>query len=147
MNTQIQTPIFVLPDQYDVVGSGEMPTEPVQVGMWWVVPADQYPKKIPKEATQRLFEFLKTGTPCIGFVIADDMAKIEYEREQEKKKQELTKKIVTVGAISAAAPLILPVIGMGLGLAAMVFGLCAYDPMLIAVLEDRRWVCLDSWFD
>ena len=26
----------------EVISYGEMPTEPMQVGQWWVVPAEQY---------------------------------------------------------------------------------------------------------
>lgn len=147
MDTLNFTPIYTAESEYEVVGCGEMPTQPVQIGEWWVVPAELYQGKVPKEAQQKLFALLNRGVKIKGLVIADDLKKVEYKREQEKKKKELANKAALAGAGVLAAPLVLPVIVIGLGLATFLFALCSFDPMLIAVLEDGRWVCLETWYD
>ncbi len=65
--------------------------------------------------------------------------KVELEMQKEQKQKEMTD-----GTIKA----ILGVLGL------MVFGVLylfvyalAYDPMLVAVLEDGSWICVHSWWD
>ena len=143
MDTQICQPKLQVTEEFEVVGSGEMPTEPCQIGEWWVVPAEQYKGKVPKEAQQKLFSIINQGLKIKGVLIADDIREIEQKKEQEKKKKEMIQKAALAGIAALAAP----AIGMGLGLAAIVFGLCAYDPILIAVSEDGRYICCGTWFD
>lgn len=158
MNTKIQTMNFKIlekqGDRFEVIGCGEMPTEPIQVGEWWVTPAEQYKGKIPQEVQQKLFSFLNQGVKVKGFLIAEDMREIEEKQELEKKKKEAREKVLKVGAGVALATVALPVIGLGIGVLGLIAGLCAWDPMLLAVLDEEningeggRWVCLGTWYD
>lgn len=151
MNKQIQTLNFKVQDQIDqfeTIGYGEMPTQPMQVGDWWVSPAEQYQGKIPQDVQQKLFSFLNQGIEVEGFLIAEDMREIEEKREFERKKKEANERVLKIGASVVLATVALPVIGMAIGVAGLIAGLCAWDPMLIAILkDDRRWICLGSWYD
>lgn len=147
MDTNNFTPICTIESEYEVVGFGEVPTQPVQIGDWWVMPAELYQRKVPKEAYQKLFSLIRQGVKIKGVLIADDMKKIEYRQQQEEKKKEIAKKVALIGAATLAVPIVMPIIGFAFGLAAVLFSLCVYDPMLICVLDDGRYICLHSWFD
>ncbi|HZK60451.1 MAG TPA: hypothetical protein VFC41_00155 [Anaerovoracaceae bacterium] len=148
MQTKTFTQIYILENQYEVVGCGDMPTQPVQVGEWWVLPAEQYQGKIPKGAVQKLFFFLNQGIPIKGVLIADDMKKIEYQKDQDRKKKEMTEKVAKVG-VDMVTTFATAAVGIAVGMATMLFYALAYDPMLVVCLDDGsgRWVCVYSWFD
>ena len=132
---------FKIKEQYEMIGQGEIPTSPVQVGEWWVEPAHLYKGKIPPAIQQELFKFLTQGVGVQGFLIAEDMRVIEVKRELDLKKAEAKKKALE----TTEKALFLPFIGIGYGLLFIFSALCTYDPMLIAVLDDRRWICLGTW--
>lgn len=142
LNFKIQT------EGFEVIGQGEIPTKPVQIGGWWVMPAELYTGKIPTDIQQRMFSLINSGMEVEGFLIAEDMRLIEERQKQEAQKKEARDKALKTFTQAALAAMILPLIGLGFGLLAILAGLWAYDPLLIAVTKgDQKWVALGEWFD
>lgn len=141
---------FKIQDQvqgFEVLGYGEPPTKPMQIGEWWVMPAELYKGKIPVEIQQKMFSLLNSGMEVSGFLVAEDMRVIEERKLQEEKKKEAREKVLRTAGGIALASLALPIITLGLGVLAFLSMLWAFDPMLLAVLKDGRWICLGEWFD
>ena len=124
---------------FEVIGHGVMPTKPMQIGEWWVVPADQYDSTIPPEAYKKLNALINRGIKIKGVFVADDIKKIKAKEEKERKKKE------AVEQVAGTFLEILGTVAMAIGyLFVMAF---SFDPMLVAVLEDGSYVCLYSWYD
>lgn len=141
---------FKIQDQaqgFEVLGYGELPVKPMQIGDWWVMPAELYKGKIPVEIQQKMFSFLNSGMEVTGFLVAEDMRVIEERRKAESQKKEAREKVLRTAGGVALVSLALPVITLGFGVLTFLAMLWAYDPMLLAVLKDGRWVCLGEWFD
>lgn len=135
---------FVVTEEYEVIGQGGMIYKPCQIGEWWVMPANLYQGEIPPEAQAKFLEFKKKRAPVIGYLIADDMRKVIREQEEQvhpvyvEPQQPVTGE--TAGSmLSGIGQAILWMFGVTFAL--------VFDPMLIAVLEDGRWICLAYWFD
>ena len=135
METKNEQQFLVQTEEFEVIGSGEMPTSPIQCGEWWVMPAEQYKGKIPIEIQQKMFAFLNQGCKYKGLLIADDMRKVE----KEKPKVPVQTKTVNTPGVDVGA--------IFAGIFQIMFSLLLFDPMLIAVLDDGRWICLGTWFD
>lgn len=136
MDTLTKTPIFTeVSNQYEVIGGGVMPTIPTQIGDWWVMPAQEYKGKIPKEANEKLFSLINSGVKIKGILIADDLKKVEPKIQKEQGK---------VTTKRSAGPLLG---GLGTGLLYIMAAALTFNPMLVAVLEDGRWICLHAWWD
>lgn len=151
MNTQktdVNFKIQNLVQEYEVIGQGEMPTSPMQIGEWWVIPAELYEGKIPKEVQQKMFTLINSGVEIEGFLIAEDMRVIEEKKKQKEKIKKAKDEALKVTGGLALAALALPVITLGLGMAAFLSMLWAFDPLLICVTKgEQKWVCLGEWFD
>jgi len=143
METKTSQLEFKIKNDFEVIGYGELVKSPCQIGNWWIMPAQDYQGKVPPDIQKKLFEFLSQGIEVQGFLIAEDIQVIEAKREQEEKRKEASEKAVenSLGALVTVFSVI------GIGLLYFLSALCAYDPMLIAVLKDGRWVCLGTWFD
>jgi hypothetical protein len=131
-------------DNYVVIGQGQMLSSACQIGEWWITPAQDYTGKIPVDIQKKLFEFLNQRVAIQGILIAEDMRVIEAKREKEEQKREANQKMVddSLGAMKAVLNF------TGLVIAGIFWGLLiAIDPMLIAVLEDGRWICLGTWYE
>ena len=173
MNTKVFTQTSL-----EVIGFGEMPSEPTQIGQWWVVPASQYHSTIPEEAWQKA-RVLAQSMKVTGFVVMDDMSdpkcqermrdwchekeqreqeikekqkhvlisKAEEEAKRKEQQEQLKKDLLTIGKyllIACVVVVALPAAVMLVGLMALGSGA---DPVLVAVLDDGRWVCVHSWYD
>jgi hypothetical protein len=151
-----------------------MVTEPCQIGEWWVMPAEQYTGTIPPEIMAKWENFKALGVPVLGYLIADDMREVLMKREKEaeevkareaeaesqrkaeeweRRKEAMVKTarevgevggkvIVGVGAVVGAVA-----VGLAIGTAAVLLAVLRFDPILIAVLPDGRWICLGAWWE
>jgi hypothetical protein len=128
---------------YEVIGQGGMIYTPCQIGEWWVTPAQDYKGKIPPDIQQKMFEFLSQGTEIQGLLIAEDMQEIKAKQEQKQQKKEADQKAVETGLGVVMAILS----GLVMGIIFLISAVSAYDPMLIAVLPDGRWICLGTWYE
>lgn len=144
MNKQLD---FKIKTDYEVIGQGGMIYAPQQIGEWWVTPAQDYKGNIPSEIQQKMFEFLNSGEPVVGFLIAEDIRDVQTKQEKETKKKEATLKAVATGVGTVARVVGQIVAGLVMGMAYLISAVLSYDPMLIAVLPDGRWICLGSWYE
>jgi hypothetical protein len=138
-------------EQLEVVGSGRMVYTACQVGDWWVTPLWDYQGEVPANVMEKTREFTATHKNVRGLLVAQDMREIESKRkeaerikaEEEKKRKEKRDNGLRVGLGLLAIPLVM----VGLALVLTFRMLLAFDPMMIAVMDDGRWVCLGAWYD
>ena len=151
--------------ELEVIGDGPMVYTPCQIGEWWVMPAEQYTGTIPPEIQAKWDNFKALNIPVVGYLIADDMRVDAAERQrkvlehQQRKEQfdrtvhevaEVNGKVlagagaVAVGVLTVGGAVIA---GLALGAVAAIGALLRFDPILIAVLPDGRWICLGAWWD
>ena len=152
---------------FAVLGQAPLPEDPVRLGDWLIVPADQDTSQVPARALERVQAIYAAGIRPKGFVVVHEAPKLLSAPVQDEPntlrmpilpaqlKTTLTVvagalgvlaigfvvlstiAVLAVLAISVAAMLILP--------AALVVGVALVDPILIAVTEDGYWVELDRW--
>ncbi len=149
-------------DNYKVIGHGEMIYVSQQIGEWWGMLAEHYPRAIPPGVQKEMFALINSGEEVQGFLILEDMRIIEARRkrdEEKKRLEEERKEAIKQTTIKTAEDLI-KVMGIGLrllgnvlmvlgvGVAFIVSAILSFDPILVAVLPDGRWIqCGDPWFD
>lgn len=78
----------------------------------------------------------------------------EEERQQrearwQKRKADLAQAAEVGVKVIKGVGMTLGILAAGLGFltAATIYALVKFDPVLIAVLEDERWVCVGAWWD
>lgn len=125
-------------DKYDVIGHGPMPKRACQIGQWWVVPAQEYKGTIPTDIQQKMFDFLNSSEPFLGFLIAEDIKLIKEEIEVPQAPQVVETGLNVIGSIFRV---------LATGLTYLIGAILSFDPMLIAVLPDGRWICLGTWYE
>lgn len=127
---------------YDVIGQGPMQKTACQIGQWWVVPAQDYQGKIPIEIQKQMFLFLQENKNVEGFLIADDIKNVEGKEPKvvrpDRNSQALETGLGIVGGVFRA---------LAMGFVFLLSAIFSYDPMLIAVLSDGRWICLGTWYE
>lgn len=127
---------------YPVVGWGDMIVAPTIANGWWIVPAHEYEGRIPKEGYDRFIALVNSGVKVKGLVIMDDYRKIEAKEEARRRRE---KAIENLGKIAVYTAQAVGVVALG---SLMVLGYAlSYDPALVAILEDGRWVCVYAWYD
>jgi hypothetical protein len=150
MQTKTDVTTFVVKDQYETIGQGEMIHTPCQIGEWWVMPIKDYKGKIPTDIQNNLNNFLSQGNAIQGLLVAEDIRVIEAEREQERRRRETIKKAVVRGLeVTAIILTILAKITFySLMVVLSIISAClTYDPMLIAVTKSGEYICLGTWYD
>lgn len=150
MNTKTDFKIQVS-QEYEVIGHGPMIDKPRQIGEWWVTPAQDYKGQIPPEIQAKWQTFRSQGVKVKGYLIAEDMRDVgerleaeKKQREEESKKRQERAKEVALGVLGVMGAVLL---GIGTVMLAICRAALSWDPMLIAVLEDGRWICLGTWYD
>jgi len=137
MNTKLD---FKIETDYEVIGQGGMIYTPCQIGEWWVTPAQAYKGKIPLDIQQKMFEFLNKGVEIQGLLIAEDIKDVESKPEVKQKE---VQPVVETGLGT-----VMTVVGaLVMGMISLISAILSYDPMLIAVLPDGRWICLGTWYE
>jgi len=81
----------------------------------------------------------------VGIIVADDIRKYE-KKEPAPKKEELEKTDKTDWG-SVAAAILSGLVGLAMLVGTIMIYATAFDPWLIAVMEDGRWVLLYEWYD
>ena len=140
---------------WEVIGQGGMVYKPCQIGEWWVMPADQYTGKIPDDIMKKWDNFKALGIPVQGYLIADDMRQVLYKREKEAedrrrlRMEQLGKAAKITGKVLLTTGKVLGKIAVGVAVVTGIVLITAlrFDPILIAVLPDGRWICLGAWWD
>jgi hypothetical protein len=153
---------------FAVLGLAPLPSEPVRLGDWLIVPAMEDTSPIPDRALARIQAIFAAGLRPKGFVLVHEAPKLladpsvvegevievspipprlQLALEHAQKMAASAAKglaavmdVVTavLGAMAAAAALLLPMVLM-----AAAAGL---DPILVAITEDDVWVEIDRWY-
>jgi hypothetical protein len=153
---------------FAVLGQAPLPTEPVRLGDWLLIPAQEDTSSIPERTLARIQAIFAAGLRPKGFVVVHEAPKlladpsvVEGEAVEispvpprvqlalQKAEEMATSAAkclavvagaatVALGAMAAAAALLLPML-----LLAAAAGL---DPILVAVTEDDVWVEIDRWY-
>jgi hypothetical protein len=152
-----------------VLGQAPLPTEPVRLGDWLIVPAHQDSSPVPARALARVQAIFAAGLRPKGFVVVHEAPKLLPAPVQDQPDTlqmsalpahlRSTLKvasiavgvlgtlavvasglaILAVAAISLAAVLALPAI--------LVVGAAVVDPILVAVTDDGYWIEIDRWWN
>jgi hypothetical protein len=148
-----------------VIGRAPLPTEPVRIGEWLLVPADQDTSPLPPRSFERVQQIYKCGLRPAGFVIAHEAPALlapEIKPAEEpiewavlspehKRLMKRALGVLVIGTLGIAIlPIVLAAVAAVAGAlflpAAMVAGV-AIDPILIAVTEDGYWIEIDRWWN
>jgi len=144
-----------------VLGRAPLPTVPVFIGGWWLVPIEQETAPIPSRACERVQAIFRAGIRPKGFVVAHEAPPLlpapeESVREQQEREQHETRRswlpaagaaAVAIGAVAVIPAIAVAVVGLTLALSPLLLlgGLIMVDPCLMAVTEDGYWVEIDRW--
>lgn len=155
--------------EFEVIGQGGMVDKPCQIGEWWVMPADQYTGTIPANIQEKWDSFKALNIPVLGYLVADDIRTVRLAQERQAKEEQerlaikraeqealWQHRLEVAGEVALVIAKVLFTIAkvtaiVIAGAVAIIFGIIGFlfqfDPVLIAVLPDGRWVCLGAWWD
>ena len=139
--------------RFHVLGSAPLPEEPIRLGDWLIVPAEDDPTPIPARTMARIQAIFAAGIQPKGFVVVHEAPKLlkarvdpgepNVPRARAEAHMALTPGLTSDAlaafgaAMSAMASVILP---MFVFLAAAVV-----DPILVLVTQEDLWVEVDRW--
>lgn len=130
-------------------GKGKMIADQTTINGWILKPVNLYEQIIPPEAMQRVMELINAGIKIKGIVIADDERKYEVVPEPEQIPDEIPG--ITGEDVMRVAGRVLngamEVAGVGITVVSAIASLLLFDPILVVVLEDFKWVSLYTWYD
>lgn len=141
---------------FTVLGNAPMPTQPVRLGEWLIVPAQLDSSPIPERALKRVQAIYAAGLRPQGFVLVHE-APLQLGAPRPKP-------FDVAEFVERISPKVLEVLGKAVGATAVVaiygalaaafivcpwpfllMGLVLVDPILIAVTEDGDWIEIDRW--
>ena len=142
-----------------VLGQAPLPTMPLRVGNWLLVPAQQDTSLIPARTYQRIQSIYAQGLRPKGFVVVHEAplllkahtAKVSPQTKTNPIPKPILKMIgaaaMGLGALTGAIAVVsVLVLGCVLLLpVVMVAGGILIDPILVAVTEDDYWIEIDRW--
>lgn len=152
----------------NVLGQAALPTEPVRVGKWLLIPVQQDTSQIPARTLERVQALYAAGLRPKGFVMVHE-APLELPAPTANDPRSahwptLSPEIkATLSALGNALGELAPVVtglaqgalAVGAALSAVVFlgmplvallGAALLDPILVAVTEDGYWIEIDRWW-
>lgn len=142
---------------FRVVGMAPVPTEPVFVNGWWLVPVTQDECHIPARALGRVRAIYEAGIRPKAFVIAHEAPKLlnapvgapEVSRFEFYAGQLAQHSAAAARVAGKVLITLVPIVMAGVGLTVMMAvglaGAVLTDPCLLAVTEDDVWVQIDYW--
>ena len=117
-----------------LMGKAPVPTEPVRVGDWLIVDAQEDQTRIPRKTMHRIQTVYAEGVRPLHWVVVHE-APYLLSPPKEKKKTHILPYLALLG-------------GWGVWLASTVITAAAVvDPILIAITPDLDWVEIDRWID
>jgi len=144
---------------FAVLGQAPMPTRPVRLKDWLIVPAEQDSSDIPVETLARIGTIFAAGIRPKGFVLVHEApmllpspegAQAQAPGAQWMLDPQTTQKAIetfSLGTITLAKVMAGAVAFVAALIpAAFLTGAALIDPILIAVTEDDYWVEIDRWW-
>jgi hypothetical protein len=151
---------------FTVLGKADLPDRPIHLEKWLIVPAHEDSTPVPKRTLERIHAIYTAGLQPKGFVVVHETPRYLPAPRQEAPQNtnsfqarpgdhfgqapyETKKKGDSSGSSSFASL----ATGLGTVLSAMallifpalLMGLLALDPIVIAVMDDGSWVEIDRW--
>ena len=116
------------------LGKAPIPTQPVRVGEWLIVAAQEDNSMIPRQTMNRIQTIYREGVRPESWVVVHE-APYQLSAPKEDKKPRILPYLALLG-------------GLGIWLASTVLTTVAIvDPILIAITPDLDWVEIDRWYD
>jgi hypothetical protein len=130
-----------------VVGQGDVPLEPFYLDEWWYsrVSAES---TIPAEGVRRIKALVKGGVPIECLIIRHEAPRLlTAPREEKQAEKEKPNRDVTFNALPVLEAIV-AVLGAFLAVFGFIFVMAIrLDPAIIAVLPDRTWLEVVTWYD
>ena len=145
---------------FRVLGKAPLPTTPIRVGQWLLVPAHLDSTPIPIRSYKRIQSIYAHGFRPEGFVVVHEAPmqlpppkqnNISTQEPQIKTRSYLKTMgmaALGIGAIAGATIVFTSILILGsliLLPATIAAGVILIDPILIAVTEDDHWIEIDRW--
>jgi hypothetical protein len=140
---------------FQVLGQAPTIEEPVRLGDWLLVPAQQDSTPIPDRAIERIQAIFAAGIRPQGFVLVHEAPKLlKAPVETKVAMQELYPPRAEAAPLSQSGAELLSMLGSGLAaMASMIFPMLLFvaaaamaDPILVAITEDNYWIEIDRWW-
>jgi len=152
-----------------ILGQAPMPNDPVRLGDYLIIPAEQDTSPMPDRTKQRVQKILDDDVGPLRFFVVHEAPKLLAAPEEVNRKplqlpaisEQLQSAIKKAGAILGIMALSLIAVGSlaTLGIVLLFFvaalalplalfaGVAVVDPILVAVTEDGFWVEIDRWWN
>ena len=153
----------------NVLGRASLPSAPVRLGDWLIVPAHLDSSPIPERALQRVQSVFEAGLRPKGFVLVHEAPKLLPGPTQDQNDtlriyalpDNIANVLKVVGSalgilalflVGAAGLMILALAAATLATilvlpAILAVGAALVDPILVAVTEDGYWIEIDRWWN
>jgi hypothetical protein len=137
-----------------VLGQAPLPTEPVRLHKWLIVPVEQDTSHIPPRALERVQAIYAASLRPKGFVVVHE-APMALSSARSNEPHFAFPKLTAVlpvmegvlgGVVAAGLVAIAAAITVAVPLT-LVAGALLLDPILIAVTEDGDWIEIDRWWN
>ena len=116
------------------LGKAPIPTQPVRVGEWLIVAAQEDNSMIPRQTMQRIQTIFREGVRPASWVVVHE-APYQLSAPKESKRTRVLPYLALLG-------------GLGIWLASTVLTTVAIvDPILIAITPELDWIEIDRWYD
>ena len=120
--------------EFVFMGKAPIPNQPVRVGDWLIVDAQEDKTRIPRKTIHRIQTIYESGIQPQSWVMVHE-APYLLSAPKQKNKHHLIPYFALLG-------------GLGVWLASSVITAAAIvDPILIAITSDLDWVEIDRWYD
>ena len=136
---------------FQVLGKAPMVQEPVRLGDWLLIPAQDDSSKIPERAMKRIQAIFAAGIRPQGFVLVHEAPKL-LKAPVTPKEQPKAPPVTTSSPHSTTDFASTLATGFA-AMASMVFPMLFFvvaaalaDPILVAVTEDGYWIEIDRWY-
>ena len=138
---------------FQVLGQAPMVQEPVRLGDWLLVPAQEDSSQIPDRALARIQAIFAAGLRPQGFVLVHEAPKL-LKAPVETKEKPIAQPVVSASVLpdstldiaTALGSGLVTVVSMVLPMLFMVAAAALADPILVAVTEDGYWIEIDRWY-
>ncbi len=136
---------------FQVLGKAPMLQEPVRLGDWLLVPAQDDSTKVPERAMAKIQAIFAAGIRPQGFVVVHEAPKILRAPVAPKIQPKTTP--ITISSPQSNSDFA-SLLGTGFTVLASLFLPMMYlfitaamiDPILVAVTEDDYWIEIDRWY-
>jgi len=142
---------------FQVMGVAELPQRPVHLENWVIIPAQEDHTPVPPRTLQRIQSIYAAGLRPQGFVVVHEAPRqltapgrqtpVRNNGSAPQPRNEVRGRessSLVLGGIAAVIGTLLEIL-VTIVFPALMLGLVALDPIVIAVMEDNTWVEIDRW--